>query len=72
MNSCYGCTERHIGCHGECEKYEQYCAENAKLKEKITKSEQYDIYAKQYCAERRDFIAKHRKSVSGLSKFGGK
>lgn len=25
-NSCKDCPDRHIGCHGECEKYKAYCA----------------------------------------------
>lgn len=23
-NSCYGCKERHLGCHANCEKYKEY------------------------------------------------
>ena len=23
-NDCYGCTDRYVGCHGECEKYAAY------------------------------------------------
>lgn len=23
-NACFNCTERHIGCHSECEKYKEY------------------------------------------------
>lgn len=30
---CKDCTERHIGCHSECEKYARFCAENEKRKE---------------------------------------
>jgi hypothetical protein len=71
MNSCRDCTERHIGCHSECEKYKAYCAERAELKAKIAKSNQYDNYAKDIHATRRDRTAKHRRSTAGLSRFGG-
>ena len=30
---CKDCTERHVGCHSECEKYARFCAENEKRKE---------------------------------------
>ena len=71
MNSCKDCTERYIGCHGKCETYKAYCAERAELKAKIARSNQYDNYAKDIHATRRDRTAKHRRSTAGLSRFGG-
>lgn len=71
MNSCYGCTDRHMGCHSDCERYKADCVENEKLKEKIAKGKQYDAYAKDIHAKRRNARAVHRKNTSGMSKFGG-
>lgn len=33
-DSCYGCTDRHVGCHssGDCDKYKKYRKELAKKK----------------------------------------
>lgn len=31
-NSCKDCTERHVGCHSDCEKYLKFVEENEKLK----------------------------------------
>lgn len=35
---CYGCDEREVGCHSECEKYKEYIAENEKRKEEHRKN----------------------------------
>lgn len=32
-NGCFQCTERHIGCHSNCEKYLTYMEENEKIKQ---------------------------------------
>lgn len=32
---CYKCNDRKIGCHTICEKYQNFCKENEKTKEKI-------------------------------------
>lgn len=71
MNSCRDCTERHLGCHSTCERYKQDCVERAKLKAKIAKSNQYDAYAKDIHATRRNRAAKHRSETAGLIRFGG-
>lgn len=33
-NSCKDCPNRHVGCHGECEKYKAYCAELEKERQR--------------------------------------
>lgn len=30
---CKDCPDRHIGCHGKCEKYQEYDAEQKKIRE---------------------------------------
>lgn len=37
MNPCYKCEERHMHCHAECEKYQQFAEENEKLRETLFK-----------------------------------
>lgn len=32
-NACKDCTERVVGCHATCEKYEEFVAENERLKQ---------------------------------------
>lgn len=71
MNSCYGCTDRHIGCHSECEKYKAYCAERAELKAKINKNKEYTHYNSTTYATRINNVIKRRKKCAGHAKFGG-
>lgn len=63
---CKGCTERHMGCHGSCEKY---IAKNKEHQKKLAEAKKAnDIirykneHARKYCDDR----AKHRKNHSGL------
>lgn len=41
--TCNGCTERHVGCHGTCEKYKMEKAVYDKQQAKIKKEKQGDI-----------------------------
>ena len=72
MNSCYNCTDRHMGCHSECEKYKADCAARAELKAKIAKERITDDYQIHSCIERRAKYAKKRKELSNTSKFSKK
>ena len=38
-NGCFNCTERHIGCHGTCEKYKQWKEEYLEQKKVIKTNE---------------------------------
>lgn len=42
QNSCMNCKDRHVGCHGECSKYEEYRNANEELKH--TKKLHEEIY----------------------------
>lgn len=53
-HTCYGCTERHVGCHGSCEKY---LAKAAKNKEVI-------VARTQYLKEWRDYNVARSKPMS--------
>lgn len=44
MKSCLGCTERHPGCHGHCERYLKEKAKDEELKEKRRLSLEYSAY----------------------------
>lgn len=39
-NSCFGCTERRIGCHGNCDKYKRYQDELSGFKSDIMKKKE--------------------------------
>lgn len=34
-NSCYGCTERTVGCHSTCKKYQAFVTENEARKARM-------------------------------------
>lgn len=39
MNApCYGCTDRRVGCHAKCDKYQAYHAERVKVYEENRKA----------------------------------
>ena len=47
---CYKCPERHIGCHGECERYKAYSDAEAEKKTFIkSKKDEDDIYHNYVC-----------------------
>lgn len=45
VGSCYGCTERHVGCHSDCEKYKKALEEYKRKKDafKVIERAQKDI-----------------------------
>lgn len=71
MNSCFGCTDRHMGCHSDCEHYKADCVENEKLKAKKRRDRQYDAYVSSVHGGRKSNVAKHRRQTAGMSRFGG-
>lgn len=48
---CNGCDNRHLGCHGECEKYKTFADENKKLKQQ--KLSKIDFTYAQYFRDKR-------------------
>lgn len=51
MNGCFGCTERHMGCHSDCEKYKGWVEaerqrKDAEAKEKAKQSA-WDSYVQE-------------------------
>lgn len=49
---CKDCTDRYIGCHGECELYLDYRAEINKCREIANKQKEDDYYFN-YCGKRK-------------------
>lgn len=43
-NECFGCTDRHIGCHGDCERYKEFVDENEEFKKKVRTSREIVNY----------------------------
>ena len=41
---CKDCTDRHAGCHGECERYQEYCQQREEAKAKRKAQYAGDIY----------------------------
>lgn len=38
---CRYCENRHVGCHGTCNKYKEWALENEKLRKKVAKDKYY-------------------------------
>lgn len=41
-NACKDCTERQVGCHATCERYQKFVAENARKRELIRQDKMKD------------------------------
>lgn len=55
MNTaCKDCTERYVGCHSECEKYQAYLDELYDMREKIRKGKMDEREFKSY-KKRKDY-----------------
>ena len=50
-NKCQGCTERHVGCHQDCQSYKEYAAECERVRQNRRKENIYNGYARS-CADR--------------------
>ena len=67
MNApCFNCTERHVGCHAECDKYQAYHAERLKVYEANRKNGDLNDFLESVKRHRNDRnhsrnIAKKRK-----------
>lgn len=48
---CYGCTDRHLNCHGQCAKYERYHKLNEKEHEarKAYSASRFDVSLNRVC-----------------------
>lgn len=68
QNNCFGCTNRHIGCHGTCEIYKNFTEENqAKKREKL---DEFDMYKMDRVIKENEFRNKiGRQSVGRSGKF---
>ena len=45
-NPCYKCAERKVGCHGKCEKYQEWNKKREELRQKIYKEKLYVNFKK--------------------------
>ena len=62
--SCYGCTERHVGCHSSCPKYLAFIKENERRKQE----ERNESFNKAYVYENHERIVKLcGKPINGIS-----
>lgn len=59
---CLGCTDRHLGCHSECERYKQY---QRNLEEAKQKEQQQKDYRNQYFDARYGYRRKFRYKKRG-------
>lgn len=66
--TCNGCTSRHPGCHGKCEKYIREKAEWERRKAEETKIRQSWDYTNTLIADKRNSTAKSRKNFTGYRK----
>lgn len=48
---CYGCSERHAGCHAECDRYKHWQVEHAAEKDARYRQAQPDAIANRYAIE---------------------
>ena len=46
--NCYGCEDRHVGCHAECEKYRAWRSDLDEYKSKVWKKQFPEIVTKSY------------------------
>lgn len=63
---CHNCTERHIGCHGKCEKYIKQNEEHQKRRAKEKMDTEVVRYKNENIRKYLDGQAKHRKDHHGL------
>jgi len=43
MNApCHGCPDRHVGCHGTCERYKEYSEERQRIR--AERQDSYQLY----------------------------
>jgi hypothetical protein len=62
VNECMTCSDRHMGCHSNCEAYKRYCAEVAKIRSERRKERVIDGYCiSTVCARKNESARKRRK-----------
>lgn len=62
---CKDCADRHVGCHGKCEKYIQQNEEHQKMLAEIKKANDIQRYKSENSRKYLDGRAKHRKNHPG-------
>ena len=63
--TCAGCTDRKVGCHATCEKYNREKAEHARIKAKIARERIHGNYINARVNEFKDVAAKNPKYHNG-------
>lgn len=54
LSVCYKCNDRHVGCHGECERYLQEVETNNKEKKELREKKAVDNYISIYAVKTRE------------------
>lgn len=70
-NACYGCQERHPGCHGKCEKYAAFLEEKDRKYHQRVKANDgfvYSAYVRRKKAAFMDDAAKRRFRMNNYQK----
>lgn len=57
---CYKCAERHVHCHGQCQRYHDACAEREADREKRRKAAETHAYVVAQCRKYRDYSLKEQ------------
>lgn len=50
--NCYGCEDRHVGCHAECERYRAWRSELTEYKERVRKKKEPKTIVQEYIHSR--------------------
>lgn len=58
--TCIGCTDRHVGCHGECSRYLEWKRDQQTLKTKVYQKRHADTFYSRYV---RDRNSKHMREI---------
>lgn len=69
---CLGCTEREVGCHSWCERYERMKARNEAVKAKQREDAEARAYSSNTYRDRMDDCAKRKRKNRGLIKPSGR
>jgi len=60
---CYNCNERHIGCHGECDRYASYSAMRKQENERIFKEKEVKAASVNLVRKQARKVGKHLKNI---------
>ena len=50
-NPCFNCPDRHVGCHGKCEKYQTWNADHIERNRAIRSERERENMYRGYCVE---------------------